>query len=58
MVRNSSRRPLRPVAGGADEEEEEDVDDEGVQHGHDGALRDGNARSLQLACGRRVKEEP
>lgn len=40
---------FRPVTGGADQDEEEDVDCECVKDGYDGAFRDGHARSLQLA---------
>lgn len=39
---------FRPVTGGADQNEEEGVDCEGVKDGDDGAFRDGNTRSLQL----------
>lgn len=41
-------RHFRPVTGGADQNEEEDVDCEGVKDSYDGAIRDGNTRSLQL----------
>lgn len=37
-----------PVTGGADQDEEEDVDGESVKNGYDGAFRDGNTRSPQL----------
>ena len=39
---------VRPVTGGADQDEEEDVDCERVEDGCDGAFRDGNTRSLQV----------
>lgn len=39
---------FRPVTGGADQDEEEDVDGERVKDGYDGAFGDGNAWSLQL----------
>lgn len=57
MVWKSSTRLFRPVTGGADQEEEENVDREGVQDSHNGALRDGNARGLQLACGRAGRKD-
>lgn len=38
-----------PVTGGADQEEEESVNYEGINDGNDGAFRDGNAWGLQLA---------
>lgn len=40
---------FRPVAGGAHQEEDEDVDCKGVEDGHDGAFRDGDTRSLQVS---------
>lgn len=43
-------KPFRPVTGGADHEEEQDVDDESVTDGYDGAFRDCNTRILQLPC--------
>lgn len=39
---------FRPVTGGADHEEEQDVDCESVNDGYDGAFGDGNTRVLQL----------
>lgn len=42
---------FRPVTGGGDQDEEENVDCEGVEDGYNGAFRDGDARSLQLTFG-------
>lgn len=43
-----------PVAGGADQDEDKNVDYERVKDGYDGALGDGNARSLQLTFRARI----
>ena len=42
---------FRPVTGGADQDEEEDVDGERVKDSADGAFRDGDARGLELPWG-------
>lgn len=49
LISNFILKHVRPVAGGADQDEEEGVDGEGVEDGYDGAFRDGHTRSLQLA---------
>lgn len=49
--------PFRPVTGGADQDEEEDVDSEGVKDSYDGAFRNGNAGSLQLPLRDRWQRE-
>lgn len=41
-------KPFIPVTGGADQDEEEDVDGESVKNSCDGAFGDGNTRSPQL----------
>lgn len=49
-------KSCRPFTGGADQDEEEDVDCEGVKDGYNGAFGDGDAWSLQLPF-RHVEEE-
>lgn len=46
---------VAPVACGADQDEEEDVDGEGVEDSDDGAFRDGNTWSLQLTFTHRLR---